>query len=290
MKVSKNQIQNVSFSSSKEEVRPQQNQPSIQGGEEEMENSLKCLAAQVPVVPKNSFVKQKANLAERLKILNTTTALHREYCSKDDERFGKDGIKSILDAVDTIEKLNIVNEQLDILEDNENPKSNNVWTGTILALINPKSEKEEIFEQTSIKPTTIEPTTIEPTTIVPTISLSPVEAEPMVPEGLTEDQAKVLKLEEKLMRIYSDNTLPVANWEAICDIMKLAINDPSKVSFINSLLDEVEKETPERKRIMSFWAKNIAEQTVIEFGIPEGIKLSCLEFPITPELEDMLKK
>lgn len=273
MRVSKNQIQNVSFSSSKEEVKPQQNQPSIQGGEEEMENSLKCLAAQVPVVPKDSFVKQKANLAERLNRLNTTTALHREYCSKDDERFGKDGIKSILDAVDTIEKLNIVNEQLDILEDNENPKSNNVWTGTILALINPKSEKEEIFEPTSIEPT-----------------MSPVEAEPMVPEELTEDQAKVLKLEEKLMRIYSDNTLPVANWEDIRDIMRLAINDPSKVSFINSLLDKVEKATPDQKWHMDSWAQNVAEETVIEFGIPEGIELSCLEFPITPKLKDMLKK
>lgn len=285
MKVSKNQIQNVSFSSSKEEVRPQQNQPSIQGGEEEMEKSLKCLAAQVPVVPKDSFVKQKANLAERLKILNTTTALHREYCSKDDERFGKDGIKSILDAVDTIEKLNIVNEQLDILEDNENPKSNNVWTGTILALINPKYEKEEIFEQTSIKPTTI-----EPTTIVPTISLSPVEAEPMVPEGLSKDQAKVLKLESKLRSLCNDNTLPVANYEDIVDIMRLAINDPSKVSFINSLLDKVEKATPDQKWLMNSWAQNVAEETVIEFGIPEGIKLSCLEFPITPKLKDMLKK
>ena len=153
MKVSKNQIQNVSFSQKedKEVKQAPKGQEPTQGSEEKIAKSLECLANQVPIVKKDSLTQQKAELEERLKMLNTLTALHR--FEGDDERFGEEGIKSILNAIDTVDKVKIVNEQLNILGDAANPERDNIWAVTILELIDPefaeemKKEREQITEE-----------------------------------------------------------------------------------------------------------------------------------------------
>lgn len=227
MKVSKNQIQNISFSQKKEGIKPQQAEPSVQDGEEKMAKSLDCLAGQVPVVKKDSFAKQKADLEERLNVLNKSTALHREYLEKDDERFGKDGIKSILDAVDTVEKINIVNEQLDILEDTENPESNNVWAGTILALIDPEFAKEvEEFKAEF-------PEVFEPTMDISPINNSPSEEDPL--------QQAHDELTSRVWSIALDESRDPVNNEDIDKLLALA-DTQEKIDYINSKLDEVESD------------------------------------------------
>lgn len=261
MKVSKNQIQNVSFSQKKEEVKPQQAE--LQDGEEKMAKSLDCLASQVPVVKKDSFAKQKADLEERLNVLNKSTALHREYFPKDDERFGSDGIKSILDAVDTVEKINIVNKVLDILEDTENPQRGNIWTGSILKLIDSKfgGDLEDLAQTTSNlpMPNILEPTTtptiepiadiiIEPTTDVSPINNSPSEEDPL--------QQAHDELTSKVWSIALDESRYPVNNEDIDKLLALADSE-EKIAYVNAKLDELDTYPVLQKS--PHWAYTIAE-------------------------------
>lgn len=246
MKVSKNQIQNVSFSQKKEEnVKLQQTDVTVQGGEEKMAKSLDCLASQVPVVKKDSFTKQKAELEERLKVLNSTTACNR--FDGDDERFGTEGIKDILDSVDTLEKLDIVNEQLDILEDTKNPESHNVWAGTILALIDPEfaAEVELAKEEFS---NVCEPT-IDPVPYNEPITRNPFE-----------------KAQDKLIvRIYDiafdENRMPV-NDEDLEKLIELADTE-EKIAYVNSKLDTLDTDVVFKDSPL--WASAISEWLVQEF-------------------------
>lgn len=245
MKVSKNQIQNVSFSQKKEEVKPQQAELSVQDGEGKMAKSLDCLASQVPVVKKDSFAKQKSDLAERLEVLNTSTALHREYHEKDDERFGSDGIKTILDAVDSVEKLNIVNEQLDILEDTENPKSKNIWTSTIMVLIDPKyaEEMEQVKEEI--------PELFAPIMPEQTIDLNVGK--------IVQSESYREAYKQLAQRVHDialdENRMPV-NDEDLEKLIELADTE-EKIAYVNGKLDKLDtdvvlKDSPH-------WASTIAE-------------------------------
>lgn len=248
MKVSKNQIQNVSFSSNKEEIKPKKEEKPVQDGEERMVKALDCLASQVTVV--KSFAKQKSDLAERLKVLNTSTALHREYLEKDDERFGSDGIKSILDAVDSVEKIDIVNGQLDILEDTENPQSHNVWAGTILALIDPKFE-EEVENMKEEFPEVFAPT------------MEPIPFNSITHEQDSYKQARA-ELIDRVFKIAFDETRMPVNDEDIDKLLSLA-DTKEKIDYINSKLDKLD--TDEILKGSPHWAYAISEWLKQDFKI-----------------------
>ncbi len=246
-----------------------------------MAKSLDCLASQVPVVKKDSFAKQKVDLEERLNVLNKSTALHREYFPKDDERFGKDGIKNILDAVDTVEKINIVNKVLDILEDTENPQRGNIWTGSILKLIDSKfgGDLEHLAQTTSnlpmpniLEPTTtptiepiadiiIEPTTDEPTTIELTIDFptdllaEPSEQSPSYKEAYSQ-------LVQRVFNTAADESRMPINNEDIDSLLALADSE-EKIAYVNAKLDELDTDPVLQKS--PHWAYAIAEWLKQEF-------------------------
>ena len=90
------------------------------------------------IEPDEEFKKAYAELSVRLEKLNTKTALHRN--ENDNQRFGPDGIKTILAYAIDMDSIDIINKQLDALENGAN-----IWTCTIVEIF-----KSQVHDKTQI--------------------------------------------------------------------------------------------------------------------------------------------
>lgn len=82
MKVSKNSFENVNFSAKKEEIKAQQPEQNEQGGQEQLEKAMQCLASQVTVhrgnIPQNAAEQEPYELGIEEEEMSTMPTMPTE--------------------------------------------------------------------------------------------------------------------------------------------------------------------------------------------------------------------
>ena len=137
MKVYNNSINSLNIQSKPEKSKTQLvKSSSIQNGDLKSMRLLECISSQMMPSVVSFSSKQETPfeaLQNRLQKLNLTTAPN--YDKRTSERFGKEGIDSILELATTPEQIAIVNQKLDELE-----KGASIWTYDIVSCLEGKED------------------------------------------------------------------------------------------------------------------------------------------------------
>ena len=137
MKVYNNSINSLNIQSKPEKSKTQLvKSSSIQNGDLKSMQLLECISSQMMPSVVSFSSKQETPfeaLQNRLQKLNLTTAPN--YDKRTSERFGKEGIDSILELATTPEQIAIVNQKLDELE-----KGASIWTYDIISCLEGKED------------------------------------------------------------------------------------------------------------------------------------------------------